>query len=430
MRYVISLLIVVLTVGTASARDPVASSEILRLEELIVYRLSLMRDVAAWKWRNNKPIEDLAREAQVLDSTSRRAEALGLDPGSSRAFVTAQMEAAKAVQRHWFAIWTAEGFPENDLTRVPIPEIDLATVLRPAIGRAGYAILEQIALVRPLLQNEEQLDMLALYVFMRAEHMGLSQHQARELAEAAALIQYAPRGTVLDRILARGTLRVGTTGDYAPFSLSVENGFKGLDIDLAGHLADSLGVEVEFVQTSWPTLMDDFQAGKFDIGMSGITRTLERQKIAYFSDPYQDDGKAPIVRCGEEESYDTLQEINRPGVRLVVNPGGTNEKFVRARAADADIRVIDDNRVIFGEIAEGRADVMITDQTEVHYQSLQTEALCPAMAGTFTKTQKAFLLPRDDAWLHYVNAWLGGVRDGTLDALVEMNWASEANPIE
>ena len=430
MRYVISLLIIVLTVGSASARDPMASSEILRLEELIVYRLSLMRDVAAWKWRNDKPIEDLARESRVLDSTSQRAEALGLDPDSSRAFVIAQMEAAKVVQRHWFALWTADGFPENDLTRVPVPNVDLETVLRPAIGRAGDAILEQIALVRPLLQDEEQLDMLALYVFMRAEYMGLSRDQARDLAAAAALIQYVPRGSVLDRVLARGTLRVGTTGDYAPFSLSVGDSFNGLDIDLARNLADSLGVEVQFVQTSWPNLMGDFKAGKFDIGMSGITRTLERQKIAYFSDPYQNDGKAPIVRCGEEESYDTLEEINRPNVRLVVNPGGTNEKFVRAQVPDADIRVVYDNRLVFGEIAAGRADVMITDQTEVYYQSLQFEALCPAMTGTFTKTQKAFLLPRDDAWLHYVNAWLGELRGGTLDALVEMNWANETNPIE
>ena len=411
MRLVLCLLVIVLAAPAARAQP--VSPELTRLEDLIVYRLSLMEGVAAWKWRNDRPIEDLAREAAVLEASARRAEALGLDPVSARGFITAQMEAAKGVQRHWFDVWQTDGFNGGN--------VDLATTLRPAIGRAGDAVLEQLALVRPLLDDPQMRLAMTDRLEQRAGPMGLSAEQARRIVEAAAAVNYASTGTVLDRILARGVLRVGTTGDYPPFSMADGGDYTGIDIDidLARRLAASLGVELVFVPTTWPTLMNDFHAGRFDIGMSGITRTLVRQRTAYFSSPYLEDGKAPIVRCGDEADFDTLEEINQPATQIIVNPGGTNERFTRQVAPEADLTVFDDNTKIFGEIAAGRADVMLTDRIEVDYQAAKTPGvLCPAMDGTFTQTQKAFLLPRDDPWRLYVNMWLDQLmRDGTMDSV-------------
>src|SRR5690625_4407321 len=109
----------------------------------------------------------------------------------------------------------------------------------------------------------------------------------------------------LNEIIEEGVIRVGTTGDYKPFTyLDPDTGeFEGSDIDAAKLLAEELDVEVEFVETSWPTLMDDLLAGKFDIGMGGITRTLERQKTAHMSKPYLDFGKARSEerRVGKDE---------------------------------------------------------------------------------------------------------------------------------
>ena len=91
----------------------------------------------------------------------------------------------------------------------------------------------------------------------------------------------------LDTILEGKIIRVGTTGDYMPFSYK-EDGttdqYSGIDIELAKNLANTLNVELEFVSTSWPTLMEDLLADKFDIGMSGISITLDRQKLAMFSE--------------------------------------------------------------------------------------------------------------------------------------------------
>src|SRR4051812_26392397 len=73
-----------------------------------------------------------------------------------------------------------------------------------------------------------------------------------------------PASSRLDEILLRGVLRVGTTGDYRPFSSRVGTSetFVGLDIALAGELAGALGVRLQIVPTTWPALMNDFAAGR------------------------------------------------------------------------------------------------------------------------------------------------------------------------
>ncbi|MFN3233075.1 MAG: gamma subclass chorismate mutase AroQ [Alphaproteobacteria bacterium] len=412
MKTLLLALLLVLP-GTALATDRVVPSEVLRLAELVGHRLELMPAVAAWKWRNNKPIEDLAREARVLDATSSRAAALGIDPLTARAFLAAQIDASKQIQQHHFDHWQDTGFLDE------FADQDLVTHLRPAISAAGDAILEQLVVVRPMLDDPWAKQALAEILVARDGHIGLKQDAAAAIVEAAARIEFVTvPATVLDAVLARGVLRVGTTGDYAPFSSFAEDGYTGIDIDLARSLADSLGVEIAWVQTSWPTLMDDFLAAKFDIGMSGISRTLLRQRDGYFSDPYHTGGKTPIVRCGEEAQFDTLDEINQPDVRVIVNPGGTNQKFVDANIDQAQVRVFPDNRTVFTEIAEGRADVMVTDQIEVRLQSAKQPVLCPSMQGTFTRSEKGFLMPRDEAWLHYVNLWLEQAkRDGVLSRI-------------
>ena len=217
----------------------------------------------------------------------------------------------------------------------------------------------------------------------------------------------------LDEVLQRGTLRVGLTGDYRPFSVKATDGaMTGLDVDMAQNLAQSLGVALEIVPTTWPGLMADLRDGKFDIAMGGITITLERQKAAFFSNPVLHSGKTPIARCADRERYATLADIDRQGVRVIVNPGGTNERFDRAHLRAAEIVVFPDNTRIFDELAAGRADVMITDAVETRLQQKLHPGLCAIHPETpFDRSELGYLLPRDIAWKLFVDQWLHQSQD-------------------
>ncbi|WP_051555886.1 transporter substrate-binding domain-containing protein [Kordiimonas gwangyangensis] len=140
-------------------------------------------------------------------------------------------------------------------------------------------------------------------------------------------------------------LRVGTTGDYQPVSWwnTETQVFEGLDIELIKSFAAENGHEITFVRTTWPTMMADLQAGNFSIAVGGISSTPERAKVALMSDTIHLDGKVALVRCGEQEAYDSLEEIDAPTVRVVENPGGTNEKFARATLKTAKLTVLADN---------------------------------------------------------------------------------------
>src|SRR6202020_140580 len=167
----------------------------------------------------------------------------------------------------------------------------------------------------------------------------------------------------LDEILKRGTLRVGMTGDYLPFTYldKATRKYRGFDVDMAEALGKALGGKGEYVQTAWPQLMKDFEADDFDIAMGGISITLDRQKKGLFSTPVMREGKTPIARCGDKGKYDTIAEIDKTGTRVIVNPGGTNERFARANVKNAEITTYSDNVTIFDEIAKGNADLMMTD---------------------------------------------------------------------
>ena len=176
---------------------------------------------------------------------------------------------------------------------------------------------------------------------------------------------------LLEDITNSKVIRVGTTGDYGPFSFVSDNTeelYNGIDIELAKDLAATMNIEVEFVHTTWGTLMDDLLQDKFDVGMSGISINADREAQAMFSIPLMTDGKAAIARDESAGKFKTIAAINQPEVRVIFNPGGTNEEFARKNFPNATLILNDDNITIFQKIVDGEADVMVTDAIETIVQ--------------------------------------------------------------
>ena len=227
-----------------------------------------------------------------------------------------------------------------------------------------------------------------------------------------------------EEIIARKVLRVGTAGDYQPMSyLDPDAGkYVGFDAELAEDLAAALGVELEYVKTSWPTLMEDTLAGKFDLAICGITITDARREQALMSEGYFGNGKTVLCRAEDADKYTSLEAINRPEVRVMENPGGLNEKFARENLPDASLTIHDVNQEIPGLIASGEADVMITEIMEAGYYVSQDERLAaPLIFEPFTHGQLGVLMPKgSEALLAYVNSFLEKEKNsGRIEALGE-----------
>ena len=228
------------------------------------------------------------------------------------------------------------------------------------------------------------------------------------LADATADSAVAPPTSRLDAIAARTTLRVCTTGDYKPYSFLKPDGtFEGIDIDMAESLAKSLGAKAEFVKTTWSNLMKDFIA-KCDIAVGGVSTTLERQKHVFFTEPYMIDGKTPIARCADADKYQTVAQIDQSSTRVIVNPGGTNERFAKQYFPHANVTVYPDNVTIFKQILAGKADVMVTDASETLLQQKLNPGLCSIHPDKpFQYGEKAYMVPRGDVpFQQYVDQWL------------------------
>ncbi|WP_445160513.1 transporter substrate-binding domain-containing protein [Mycobacterium sp. Dal123C01] len=231
----------------------------------------------------------------------------------------------------------------------------------------------------------------------------------------------------LGQITKNGLVRVCSTGDYRPFTYLDPHGqWSGMDIDMAHNLAQRLNVKLDLVQTTWATMMSDLDA-KCDIAMGGISITLDRARQGLYSNPYLRDGKAAVVRCTDGSKYQTLAAIDQPGVRVVVNPGGTNADFVKARIHRATVANYPDNNTIFTQLTAGQADVMITDASEIRWQTRQDAQLCgESIDHPFTFEQKAYLVRQsDEALRSWLNEWLNiANNDGTF-AAISQNWLGQ-----
>jgi cyclohexadienyl dehydratase len=386
-----------------------STADAARVIELIDARLAIMPEVAAWKWRAHQPIADGERERQVLERSVADAEAIGIDGASARHFFDVQIRMARAVQSRSFASWQAS-------TTEPPEGRDLNRELRPRLDAIGRELLVAMYLASGSLPTWQDAAANTRLAALK-RYSGVADEDIAELRSAllAARMENAPTIEIIKRV---GVLRIGMTGDYAPFSIDRKGELRGFDVELALALAQHWGVTAKFVRTTWPTLMDDFQRHRFDVAMSGISVTPERAARADFSTAYHIDGKTPIARCEDARKFTTLDRIDKPEVRVIVNPGGTNERFVREHIKHATVIVHGDNRTVFDELLAGRADVMVTDGIEVALQSHQhPQKLCGTMRTPFTQTPKAIMLPQSTGLSVDVNAWLaprlatGEIRD-------------------
>ena len=181
-------------------------------------------------------------------------------------------------------------------------------------------------------------------------------------------------------------LRVGTSGDYAPFSRDGE----GFDIEVARRFAAELGRPLELVPFKWPELGERAARGDFDVAMSGVSWRADRDVHGWLSLAVGQGGPCWI---GAAEP-----------ATVAVNKGGILEGFARARFPKAKIVAVDENESLPELLAAKQVDAIVTDSFEVtHFRRPGDTALCVAESQRkvywVTPAKAAELGPALDAFL-------------------------------
>jgi len=217
---------------------------------------------------------------------------------------------------------------------------------------------------------------------------------------------------------AASPLRIGTSGDYAPFSFAaeaVEGGLDGFDVALARAFAAAEGRPLELVRFRWSDLVSSLQNGRFDIAMSGVTVRADRSLVGRFSLPVAESGAVALVR--DSKRFPDLAALARGRPRVVVNAGGHLEHLARERFPNAQIEALSDNAQVRRALLEGQADAAVSDSLEA--REWQRGAAPLRVLGPFSRDRKAPLVRADlpelaeqlDQWLFAREA------DGTLSQL-------------
>jgi cyclohexadienyl dehydratase len=370
-----------------------------RVLDLADQRLAVMPAVAAVKWQTHAPIFDRQRENAVIQHAQDLGAPMGLMSDPVKRLFELQARLARELQGALHEEWKAHGYSYSEA-------VTTLAALRPRLDGLTVDLLHAIYLAAPILHRDDFEAHYATLARQRLHSTGWNDQNRHDLLGVLHSVRQTP-APALQRITSSGLLRVGTTGDYAPFSLEANGSLSGSDIELAQKLAEQLHARAVFIQTSWSSMLDDLGRGAFDLSMGGVSVTPARQAQGAFSVPYSSGGKTILARCTDAGKFrGGLTSVDHPKVRVIVNPGGTNEQYVRSNVHHAQIRVYPDNRAIFDEITAGHADVMITDDVEAELQTRHHPGLCRTLSGTLTHADKAILMPRDPELVQAVNDWL------------------------
>ena len=172
----------------------------------------------------------------------------------------------------------------------------------------------------------------------------------------------ASASPVIDRILQRGELTVGMTGNMPPLNMTTKEGeLIGYEVDLADAMANAMGVRAKLSVIPFAELLPALQSGKIDLILSNMTITPGRNLKAAFVGPYFISGKAFLTKKKTIAMVDEPQDIDAKNTRLVALKGSTSQAFVEKAIPSAVLVTASDYDEAVRMVLEDRVHAMVAD---------------------------------------------------------------------
>ena len=162
----------------------------------------------------------------------------------------------------------------------------------------------------------------------------------------------------VDYVKEKGTLVVGMT-DFAPMDYKAEGSDEwiGFDADMAKAFAESLGVEVEFLEINWDNKALELENKGVDAVWNGMTLTDDVKALMATSEPYCLNGQVVVLAADVADQYQTVESLS--GLSFAVENGSAGME--QAEAAGLDYVAMDTQAKALMEVASGTSDAAIID---------------------------------------------------------------------
>ncbi len=171
------------------------------------------------------------------------------------------------------------------------------------------------------------------------------------------------KNSTLNKIIDRGELRVGMEPGYMPFEMKDKKGnIIGYDVDMAKKMAKEMGVKLKLVPTSWDGIIAGLITNKYDIIMSGMTITQQRNLKVNFANPYIVVGQTVLMKKSLDGKIKSAKELDKAEYTIVTKLGVTGEIATRKFFKKAKIVTFETEADAAAELLSGKADAFVYDQ--------------------------------------------------------------------
>ena len=212
-----------------------------------------------------------------------------------------------------------------------------------------------------------------------------------------------------------GKLTMSTNAAFPPYEMTTDDGgFEGIDVEIAGAIAEKLGLELQIDDMDFDAALLAVQNGKSDIVMAGVTVTDDRKAVMDFSDSYSTGVQVVIVKEGSDVTIDNLGEK-----MIGTQRGTTGNIYCSDDYGDDHVVAYDNGITAVQALLNGQVDCVVIDSAPASefvannagLQILDTEYVTEDYAIGIGKGNTALL----DA----VNGALAELQaDGTIDSIV------------
>ncbi|WP_226781494.1 transporter substrate-binding domain-containing protein [Oceaniglobus trochenteri] len=226
-------------------------------------------------------------------------------------------------------------------------------------------------------------------------------------ANAQTATQNLSSESVIEQIKEEGVIRIGLSV-FVPWAMRDLNGeLIGFEIDVAKALAEDMGVDVEFVPTAWDGIIPALVAGNFDVIISGMSITPQRNLTVNFTTPYAYSGLTILANTAMTEGF-TLEDYNSPDVTFAARRGGTPSTVIQQLFPKAKLLQFDEDGAATQEVLNGNAHATMGAEPTPSTDARQyPDVVNVPFDQTFLATGEGFALRKGDIdALNFFDNWI------------------------